>query len=186
MGDSITGYLLTRGWRDTPKGVELTFWGATDAGPVRLVIEQQEAVCFIKRSQHLSLPTGVRRQSRELKLLGGEVVDALYFRQQRDLQALRQSDVVLAESDVKPSDRYLMERFVTAGFEAIGDDVNCDGVRTLDNPRLRGADVQPELKALSLDIETRGNSDQLYSHSWRNNTDGQSRTNGQCVHGRHR
>jgi len=163
MDDSITGYLLTRGWRDTPNGVELTFWGATDTGPVRLVIEHQEAVCFIKRSQSLSLPRDVRRQPRELKLLGGGPVDALYFQHQRDLHALRQSGVVLAESDVKPADRYLMERFVTAGFEAVGKQVDHDGVRTLSNPHLRKADVQPALKALSLDIETRGNSDQLYS-----------------------
>jgi DNA polymerase II, N-terminal len=98
MGDSITGYLLTRAWCDTPNGVELTLWGATDAGPLRLVIEQQEAVCFINRSRSLPLPVHARRQCRELKLLGGEPVDALYLRQQRDLQALRQSSVVLAES----------------------------------------------------------------------------------------
>lgn len=163
MSDSITGYLLTRGWRDTPQGVELAFWGATHTGPVRLVIEQQEPVCFINRSQSLLLPAHTRREPRELKLLGGEAVDALYFRQQRDLQALRQSGVMLAESDVKPADRYLMERFVCAGFEATGNEVDRDGVRTLFNPRLRRADVQPSLKALSLDIETRGNSDQLYS-----------------------
>lgn len=163
MGDSITGYLLTRGWRDTPQGVELTFWGATDTGPVRLVIEGQESVCFIDRSQSLSLPARTRREPRELNLLGGGPVDALYFRQQRDLQALRQSGVTLAESDVKPADRYLMERYVRAGFEATGNEVDRDGVRTLFNPRLRRADVQPALKALSLDIETRGKSDQLYS-----------------------
>jgi DNA polymerase-2 len=163
MDDSITGYLLTRGWRDTPKGVELTFWGATDGGPVRLVIEEQESVCFIDRSQSLPLPAGARREPRELRRLDGGPVDALYFRQQRDLQALRKSDVMLAESDVKPADRYLMERFVCAGFEASGSVVDRDGVHTLINPRLRRADVQPVLKALSLDIETRGHSDQLYS-----------------------
>jgi DNA polymerase-2 len=77
MDDSITGYLLTRGWRDTPKGVELTFWGATHTGPVRLVIEEQEPVCFINRSQVLSLPPRARREPRELKLLGGDLVDAI-------------------------------------------------------------------------------------------------------------
>jgi DNA polymerase-2 len=163
MGDSITGYLLTRSWRDTPHGVELTFWGATDTGPVRLVIEEQEAVCFIDRTQSLSLPARTRREPRELILLGGGPVDALYFQQQRDLQTLRQSGVILAESDVKPADRYLMERFVCAGFEATGDVVFRDGVRTLFNPRLRKFEVQPSLKAMSVDIETRGNSDQLYS-----------------------
>lgn len=119
MDDSITGYLLTRSWRDTPRGVQLTFWGATEAGPVRLVIEEQEPVCFIDRTQSLTLPAGARREPRKLRLLGGGPVDVLYFRQQRDLQALRKSGVLLAESDVKPADRYLMERFVLANSSTI-------------------------------------------------------------------
>jgi len=163
MNESIRGYLLTRGWRDTSQGVGLTLWGATQAGPVQIVIEEQESVCFINREHSLSPSTHVRREQRDLKLLGGGQMDALYFRRQRDLQALRQSGVELAESDVKPADRYLMERFVCAGFEAAGSVVECDGVRTLFNPRLRGTDVQPALKAMSLDIETRAHSDQLYS-----------------------
>lgn len=127
------------------------------------MIEEQETVCFIDRSATLFLSAQVRRESRELKLLGGDAVDALYFRHQRDLQALRQSGVKLAVSNVKPADRYLMERFVRAGFEATGPIVNRDGVRTLHNPHLRVTDVKPVLRALSLDIETRGNSDQPYS-----------------------
>lgn len=127
------------------------------------MIESQEAVCFVSRSQALELPASTRREARELKLLGGEAADALYFTHQRDLQALRQSGVNLAESDVKPTDRYLMERFVRAGFETTGIVEEKDGVRTMRNPHLRAAEVQPALKALSLDIETRGNTDQLYS-----------------------
>ncbi len=160
---SIEGYLLTRGWRDTPQGVELTFWGATKTGPVRIVVEEQESVCFINRAQSLFPPNRIRREQRDLKLLGGDWVDALYFRQQRDLQTLRQSGVELAESDVKPADRYLMERFICAGFEVEGHAINRDSVRTLVNPRLSEADIQPALKAMSLDIKTRGHTDQLYS-----------------------
>ncbi|MGI9523482.1 MAG: DNA polymerase II [Hyphomicrobiaceae bacterium] len=163
MVKSVSGYLLTRGWRDTPQGVELTFWGATDMGPVRLVVDGQEAVCFVDRAQLLPLPEGARRIPRELRLLGGEPADALYFQQQRELQALRHAGFVLAESDVKPDDRYLMERFICAGFEAIGSLTEECGIRTLRNPQLRRADVYPALTALSLDIETRGHSDQLYS-----------------------
>lgn len=163
MSDSVTGYLLTRGWRDTPQGVELTFWAATNTGPVRLVVEEQESVCFIDRSQLVTLPAHARRAARELRLLSGEPVDALYFQRHRDLQAFSETGVTLAESDVKPADRYLMERFVCAGFKASGSEVVRDGVRTFFNPRLRSAEVRPALKALSLDIETRGHSDELYS-----------------------
>ena len=163
MVDSITGYLLTRAWRDTPKGVELTFWCASQDGPVRLIVQEQEAVCFIERSRSLQLPANVRRQPRELRLLNGSPVDVLYFRQQRVLQAIRTGDVELAESDIKPTDRYLMERFVAAGLRASGTLKEQAGARTMVNPTLCVEDVEPNLKPLSLDIETRGNSDQLYS-----------------------
>lgn len=163
MGDSITGYLLTRSWRDTPDGLELSFWGASADGPVRLIFERQESVCFIERSCAVSLPPRTRREERELRLLGGGAIDVLYFHQQRDLQALRKSDVILAESDVKPTDRFLMERFVSTGFEATGEITIKDGVRTLFNPRLCSADIRPNLRSMSIDIETQGNSDQLFS-----------------------
>lgn len=163
MDETIAGYLLTRSWRDAPEGVELTFWAAADGGPVRLVFPGQEAICFVDRAAELALPLRTRREARELKLLGGRDADALYFRHQRDLQSVRQSGVALAESDVKPTDRFLMERFVCAGFEATGEVVLRDRVRTLVNPHLRRAEVQPALRSMSLDIETRGNSDQLYS-----------------------
>jgi len=163
MSESIEAYLLTRGWRDTPQGVELTYWAATGDGPLRLIVERQESVCFVERSHALNLPPHCRRAPLDLLLLGGGPVDGLYFRHQRDLRTLRQSGAPLLESDVKPSDRYLMERFVCAGLVASGAVVERDGVRTMINPRLQSQDVQPALKAVSLDIETRGSSQQLYS-----------------------
>ncbi len=42
-------FLLTRQWRDTPDGVELVFWAASSAGPVRILLERQETLCFIRR-----------------------------------------------------------------------------------------------------------------------------------------
>lgn len=164
MTHSVTGYLLTRHWRDTDQGIELCFWGATDSGPVRILITGQEAVCFIEQSNQLPTPSRARREQLSLKNLNGDAVDGLYFRHQRDLQALRQQPVVLGESDIKPSDRFLMERFVCAGFEAIGEpEKSRDGYLSLTNPQLKPLTVAPALTALSLDIETRGSSDQLYS-----------------------
>ena len=43
---SLTGFLLTRHWRDGPGGVELVFWAHSSAGPLRLVFTGQRAVCF--------------------------------------------------------------------------------------------------------------------------------------------
>jgi len=163
MTQSVTGYLLTRHWRDTNNGVELCFWGATEQGPVRCQVTHQEAVCFIQRSNEIQTPANTRREALSLKSLDGLDVDGLYFRHQRNLNSLRQQSIELFESDIKPSDRYLMERFVCAGFEATGDLLTGSNFLSFSNPRIKPAIVTPKLRALSLDIETHGNSDQLYS-----------------------
>ena len=41
---SLTGFLLTRHWRDGPGGVELVFQAHSSAGPLRLVFTSQQAV----------------------------------------------------------------------------------------------------------------------------------------------
>jgi len=90
-------------------------------------------------------------------------VDVLYFNQQRQLQHLRQLDTPLCESDVKPADRFLMERFIRAAFCINGDIQSRNGHMHVRNPRLTPCDYHPTLKTVSIDIETRGHSTQLYS-----------------------
>ena len=84
---SVTGFLLTRHWRDRPDGVELVFWAHSDAGPLRLVFTGQRAVCFAPAGTTLDpavLP-GLRLERKRLRLraLDGRPVDGLYLRHQR-------------------------------------------------------------------------------------------------------
>lgn len=161
-------FLLTRHWRDGPNGVELQFWAHSTAGPLRLIYPEQRAVCFIARDSELPLD-GVRVERKPLQLtdLQGQPVDGLYFRQQRQLQQLRErtagSSTLLLESDIKVVDRFLMERFVTAPMQVSGHPVQRNGYLELVNPRIRPTDYQPELSYLSLDIETDGSANQVLS-----------------------
>ena len=41
------GFVLTRHWRDTPEGIVIDFWLATDHGPQKIRLPPQEAVAFI-------------------------------------------------------------------------------------------------------------------------------------------
>ncbi|MBX2884875.1 MAG: DNA polymerase II [Granulosicoccus sp.] len=159
----VRGYLLSRQWRDMANGIELSYWASSEIGPIRLTIPGQEAVCFIERHEPLMLPPDCRRQPVDLELLHGSAVDALYFRKQRLLNEFRQLDSRLNESDIKPADRYLMERFVTASFSATGSVVQRDGYLEMPTPKLSPDTYLPALKLLSLDIETQGLSDRLYS-----------------------
>uniref|UniRef100_UPI00259A91A9 hypothetical protein n=1 Tax=uncultured Citrobacter sp. TaxID=200446 RepID=UPI00259A91A9 len=45
------GFILTRHWRDTPQGTEVSFWLATDDGPLLVTLAPQESVAFIPTSQ---------------------------------------------------------------------------------------------------------------------------------------
>lgn len=52
------GFILTRHWRDTPQGTEVSFWLATDNGPLQVTLAPQESVAFIHadqvpRAQHI-------------------------------------------------------------------------------------------------------------------------------------
>ena len=167
MITQLDGFLLTRQWRDTAKGIELCFWISTKDGPVRLLIENEQAVCFTQRSTHLPLPNNVSRKPLPLKSLDNHAIDALYFKQQRELNALREQlsydKSKLFESEVKPTERYLMERFITASLTVKGEIIQYDNYREIRQPQLKKSDYFPSLKWISLDIETHDLRGKLYS-----------------------
>jgi len=164
--ETVRGFLLSRQWRDFSDGIEISFWAQSEKGPLRLTVSGQSAVCFIDRTRALDLPANVQRKEVDLKSTAGELVDALYFKAQRELTTLHRSaeaGAVLHEADLKPADRYLMERFVNAGFIAQGTIIQRDGYSEIRNPKLKPCAYDPALTLVSVDIETRGLSQQLYS-----------------------
>lgn len=152
----VSAFLLAREWRDTDDGVEIVLWGRSGDAVVRARLPRQEPVMFVRRDAPAN---AARRAARPLATLDGRPVDALYFRGQRALQAerdrLRAAGHETLESDVKPADRFLMERFVTTGMTLEGPYRERRGVLHFDSPRVRAADVPtPRLSVLSLDLET--------------------------------
>lgn len=161
MNKPRAGFLLSRHWRDTPQGTEITLWLATDSGAQRVVLPAQESVTFIPveyQAQVESLLQDERQlriQPLQLKDFRRRPVFGLYCRQHRQLQwiekKLRESGIPLYESDIRPPERYLMERFITAPVWFDGD-IQGD---TVVNARLKPhPDYRPPLKWVSLDIET--------------------------------
>ncbi len=164
---TTSGFLLTRNWRDTPRGIVLYYWLATDDGPVSVVIENQQAVCFIRSNVSLPPTNKFQRKSLKLQTLSYEPVDGLYFNQQRDLTALRNhlahDKTLLLESEIKPTERYLMERFITASVTISGQLVQKNGYVEYTNPSLKSNDYNPDLRWVSLDIETEDLRGKLFS-----------------------
>ncbi len=161
---SLNAFLLTRQWRDAAEGLEYEFWAASDEGPLRVRMTAQEAVFFVPRD---AVVAEGRRAQVDLRTLEGQPVDALYFRSQRDLAnargRLKARGISLRESDVKPADRFLMERFVTGPLLITGDCVQRAGFREFVNPRYQAGEYRPTLKVASVDIETEGLDGRLYS-----------------------
>ena len=157
MVRELDGFLLTRQWRDTPEGVALTFWLASEQGPLRVRYPAERAVMFVERH---APPGDGERVALELTTMWGSPVDALYFDSRRSLLAererLRQQGHGPLESDVRPCDRFLMERFVTGSCRLRGEPRRRAGFLELVGPSMKPSDYQPRLGVLSFDIETDG------------------------------
>jgi DNA polymerase-2 len=163
------GFLLTRHWRDLDTGVELEFWLATEHGPRRVRVGGQSAVAFIPAEQRDAAEFVLRgEKGAELRELGlsdfqHRPVLGLYCRQYRKLLALekklRQQGVDVYEADVRPPERYLMERFITApvlfaGGQPPGTPSPNDTQLLLDGQLKPDGDYRPPIRTVSLDIET--------------------------------
>ena len=178
-------FLLTRHWRDAPGGVDVELWAWSARGPIRVLAPGTESVCWVERDEPIALPEGVVREPSDRRLLGAGPVDRLRARRHAALRELRAAGARLCESDVRPADRWLMERGVRAGLRltvapdartAPADPEGATGsagtparevrpppVLTLVDPPIRPASVRPELAVLSLDLEMRSSSGELYS-----------------------
>lgn len=158
-------WLLTREWYDHAAGLELVFWARCDNGPIRIVFKNNKAVCFVKRENTLTV--NVERKAVALKTFDDSAVDALYFSNQSKLTEFAHTASALGqtlyESDIKPCDRFLMERFITGACKIQGSPRQCDGYIQYTNPKLSTADYRPTLRTLSFDIETNYHTDVILS-----------------------
>ncbi|MEK7318093.1 MAG: DNA polymerase II [Pseudomonadota bacterium] len=156
------GFLLTRHWRDTPAGTEVEFWLATAEGPRRLRLPRQPSTAFIPAAQRETAEALLRGERdvefRPLNLQDFQrrPVIGIYCDQHRQLmrieKALRDAGVSVYEADVRPPERYLMERFITAPGWFDGQP-GADGVLR-DAQMKPAAGYRPKLRLVSLDIET--------------------------------
>ncbi|TQI78813.1 DNA damage-inducible DNA polymerase II [Serratia fonticola] len=164
------GFLLTRHWRDTPAGTEVEFWLATDSGPQQLRLASQTSVAFIPAEQRQRAEL-LLREERHIELKPLPLLDfhsrpviGLYCRQHRQLikleKLLKEGGIQVYEADIRPPERYLMERFITAPVWFNGQP---GGERLWLNGQMKPCpDYRPALKLVSLDIETTAHGE-LYS-----------------------
>ena len=159
------GFVLTRHWRDTPRGTEVDLWLATDDGPQKVRLPPQESVAFLPATQRAQAERALAGEKgfslRELPLLDfhSRAVLGLYCPQHRQLmrmeKLLKEAAVTVYEADIRPPERFLMERYITAPVWFSG---TPGADKLLLNTRMKPAEgYRPPLKLCSLDIETSGN-----------------------------
>ncbi|MET0385439.1 MAG: DNA polymerase II [Polyangiales bacterium] len=161
---TLDAFVLCRSQRDAGphKRLLLEYWLATPVGPVRVRLDgtangKSSAVFFVGRGT----PTRTgRRREVQLTASDGRAVDAIYFDTLRDLRderdRLLRSGLAVYEGDVLPSERHLMERFITGACRATGVLAQRDGFLELTRAELREGSYTPQLRAASIDIETDG------------------------------
>ncbi|NVD70053.1 DNA polymerase II [Duganella sp. BJB1802] len=165
------GFILTRHWRDAANGTEIEFWLATDDGPKKIRLTAQTSVAFAEAKQRpaiealLDAKGGIELRELELKTFQQEPVVGVYASRYKQLTALertlREHGIKMFEADIRPPERYLMERFITAAVQFEGG--AAEGAAVIHNCKLKPApEYRPKLKMVSLDIETSAFED-LYS-----------------------
>lgn len=145
--------------------MELRFWLIGESKPYCWTLHHQESVCFIEQNQLLNWQRIWRRMNAQVtigektfKTFMGEVAvpiySASYSTQRHWIRQGRPLGLKIWEEDINPADRYLMERFLF-------------GSLTLDENKPKPSRSKPQLRALSIDIETqwydRGTLPDLYS-----------------------
>ncbi len=166
------GFLLTRQVKDRGNGLQITLWLKTAEGAKKLIVNNELTVFFVEekyaaQAEQLLQQHGiilVKQQRLALKTFGQQTVHGFYlntlgqFYRARD--CLKLAQIKCYEDDIRPDDRYLMERFITADVDFIGNSqtmINYDRV-SFDRVTQAKCKASAEksdivLSMLSLDIE---------------------------------
>lgn len=161
-------FILTGEWQDVRGRNTLKFIGTSDElGTVELIFSNNP-VFFVEHKsviENLSVP--FNRKEVDLKNFDEKKVDALYFNSQRDLRTaieeIESKGIKTYESDVDPSRRFLMERFINAQVLVEGVYEKKKNLISFTNPTVEPCDITPKLLIASIDIETGTQNTQLYS-----------------------
>jgi DNA polymerase-2 len=153
---------LTAHYRDAGAKFEITLWGAADSGErVRVFADDFRPMFFCRRSTPADVTaSAAERKALNMRALDMSDLDCLYFgthaAMQQAARSLRAAGYPVYESDVNPLQRYLMERMVSGSMRVSGTREQAGRFTSFKNPRLRGCEFIPDLRVMSICIDTDG------------------------------
>lgn len=166
MQNSVnSGFILSRQCQDRQHGLVIDLWLATPNGTVKLEISDQQALFFIETKQ-VVLATQILKEADiplanivnlPLKTFNQQPVSCFYFTFLRDFYRARdlckQMAIKCYEDDIRPDERYLMERFITAGILFQGQVSHKKGYQLIQHAQCKAIKVEQNLRMLSIDVE---------------------------------
>ncbi|REL28876.1 DNA polymerase II [Thalassotalea euphylliae] len=167
---NVYGFVLTRKTYDTRRGMVISLWLITQQGPVNLKVTDEYALLFIHQTEQekaIQLLAKYQLQpakvtSLPLKTFAQQPVSGLYFGKLREFyqarELLKQHYIKCFEDDIRPEDRYLMERFVTDNCYFTGQASNYTPNQTHQYPTFYQAKCKKsagdiKLSMVSIDLE---------------------------------
>ncbi|WP_372762997.1 3'-5' exonuclease, partial [Pseudoalteromonas sp.] len=163
------GFILSRQQYSAKqgRGITLCYWLCSDHGPIKVLIENQQAVFFIPQAAQPSAQAmldqaniKVNFKAVQLRHFSGTDCVACYFNSSHSLyqaRSLLENHTSIYEADIRHSDRFLMERFIKGGVWVTGQATQKNGFIEIAQAKLKAnPNYTPQLSAVSLDIECNG------------------------------
>ncbi len=156
------GYIVTRHAKDVNGVLEMFYWIKTGSKTVRVVPKKQHVIFFVEsRAQSFLESREISFENHSYLNFQHENALTVYcssLKQKQDLlRLLKQNQFSVYEEDVKPQDRYLMERSVRGAVRFLGDvsgNEDCYSQAILKPALPDSQSTEPKWKVWSLDIET--------------------------------
>ncbi|MGH7788281.1 MAG: DNA polymerase II [Candidatus Binatia bacterium] len=165
-------FILTPTYRVRDGVPEVHLYGVLEGGEPCLIIDDRVRPYFFIRSADRAaagpLATGLELSDTDLQTFAGEPVLRVTAALPNDVPALRarlaRAGVECFEADVRFASRYLIDRGLRGSLTVEGPSERQPRLgRVFRNPQLAPAHWAPALKVLSIDIETDGRAEQIYS-----------------------
>jgi DNA polymerase-2 len=156
------GLILQPSYRIRRERAVIQLHGRLESGPPFVVEDDRFRPYFFVRTQHVELlprHDGMTIEPTELHDFSGEPVSRIEVALPSEVPPLRDKladrGIAALEADIRFPYRYLIDHGVRNAIAIEGEhEVTKSGVWRFQNPTLSPADCRPDLRVLSLDIET--------------------------------
>lgn len=163
-----SGFILSKETYDTAAGIHFIIWLLTPSGPLKVITQPEKILFFIKAVDKSRANALLNKRIAKVCL---EQVGLNNFQQQpmvgcyfttlkcyyRAAKLLKENNISVYEDDIRPVDRFLMERFIKGAAWVQGKLSCSNNQRTLINAQLKPySNATVQFKTVSLDIECDG------------------------------